>query len=549
MRNLLGLLLVILGALLVTASNAGAVLPGPNGKLVFTSGRDDGATSFSDGNAQLWVVDRPGGVPHRVTVNAAIQHRHANWSPDRTKLVYSAGAAGDWDIWILDVTKPASGTNPQDITNSPGVADDRPSWSPDGTRVAYQSKGVGAVRIVIQNVTTGAKTVLTQPAGTGDAGKPVWTADSKTIFYSLVVATGPPLDDDIYRKAADNSGVATSVVTGAGDDYQPAVSPDGQSLCFTRGTFGTTQATVQRSTIQGANVVEIADSGLGDYNCAWSPDGTKIAYVQGIFGNGDLMVMNSEGTGFPTALVPNVAGRFDGNPDWTRNPSPTCQDLTVTVSSTTRTSIPLRCTDPPPENDPLTQAIVDQPGHGSVGAIANSAVTYAPTRNFTGKDQFTYKANDGTSDSNVATIHVTVTRDAAATISALNVTPSRWRLGSRKPQISRRPAPTGTTISFRLSRAAKVTLTFARASTGRRVNGRCVAPRRSNRTRRACTRYVDARNMNMSAHTGLNRVRFQGVLTNGKRLSVGRYRLTVGATDAAGSRSRSRTTTFTIVRR
>jgi Bacterial Ig domain/WD40-like Beta Propeller Repeat len=377
----------------------------------------------------------------------------------------------------------------------------------------------------------------------------VWTQDSNTIYYSLDVAPGAPVDDDIYKKAADNSGNATPVVTGTTDDYQPAISPDGQSLCFTRGTFGTTQATVQRSTIQGTDVIEIANSMQGDYNCAWSPDGTKIAYVQGIFGLGDLMVMNSDGTGFPTALVPNVAGRFDGNPDWTRNPSPACQDLTVTVRSNTRTSIPLRCTDPPPENDPLTQAIVDQPGHGSVGAIANSAVTYAPARNFTGKDQFTYKANDGTSDSNVATIHVTVAKDVAAAISALNVRPSRWRLGSRKPQISRRPAPTGTTISFRLSKAAKVTLTFARARTGRRVNGRCVAPRRSNRTRRSCTRYVDARNMSISAHTGLNRVRFQGVLPNGKRLSVGSYRLTVGATDAAGLRSRSRTTTFTIVRR
>jgi Tol biopolymer transport system component len=127
MRNRLGLLLVILGALLVTASNAGAVLPGPNGKLVFTSGRNDGSTTFDDQHAQLWVVDRPGGVPHRVTVNAAIQHRHANWSPDRTKLVYSAGTNNLWDIWILDVTKPASGTNPQDVTNSPTVADDRPS--------------------------------------------------------------------------------------------------------------------------------------------------------------------------------------------------------------------------------------------------------------------------------------------------------------------------------------------------------------------------------------------------------------------------------------
>ena len=265
---------------------------------MFTSGRDDGLTPFDDAHAQLWVAAKAGATPVRVT-NALIQHRHASWSPDRTRLVYSAGpAGGDFDIYILDLTRPLSATNPTDITPVPGVVDDRPSWSPDGTRIAYQSKnGTNPAQIVIQSVADGSQTILTQPIGTEDAGKPVWSADSKTIYYSLDVAPGAPVDDDIYKKAADDSGVATPVVTGPTDDYQPAISPDGRSLCFTRGAFGTTMATVQRSTVTGTNVTQIAGSGLGDYNCAWSPDGTKIAYVQGIFGNGDLMVRNSDGTG------------------------------------------------------------------------------------------------------------------------------------------------------------------------------------------------------------------------------------------------------------
>ena len=101
---------VIAGLLAVPAA-AGAVLPGPNGRIVFTSGRDDGFSTFDDAHAQLWVADKAGATPRRVTVNAAIQHRHASWSPDRTKLVYSAGnaATGDFDIYILDLTQPASG--------------------------------------------------------------------------------------------------------------------------------------------------------------------------------------------------------------------------------------------------------------------------------------------------------------------------------------------------------------------------------------------------------------------------------------------------------
>ncbi len=540
-------LVTAVAAALAGAQSAAAVIGGPNGKIVFTSGRDDGLTPFDDNHAQLWVAAKAGATPVRVT-NASIQHRHASWSPDRTKLVYSAGVAGgDLDIYILDLTRPLSATNPTDITPVPGVVDDRPSWSPDGTRIAYQSKnGANPTQIVIQSVADGSQTILTQPVGTGVAGKPVWSADSQTIYYSLVV---PTTDDDIYKQAADGSGFATPVVTGTTDDYQPAISPDGQSLCFTRGKFGTTAATVMRSTITGTNVTTIANSGLGDYNCAWSPDGTKIAYVQGIFGMGDLMVKNSDGTGTPTALVPNVPGRFDGNPEWTRNPSPTCQGQTVQVGFNARATIPLSCVDPPPENDPITRAIVSRPGHGSLGSIDQNAIVYTPDKNFSGTDQFTFKANDGTSDSSITTVRVTVARDTPATISSLTVSPSRWRLGSRLPQISAKRPPIGTTVSFRLSKPAKVKLTFARTTSGRKVGGRCVAPRPPNRSRRRCTRAIAAGQLSVNGRAGVTHIRFQGRLSRTRRLTVGTYLLTVAATDSAGTPSRVRTAGFTIVTR
>ena len=184
----------VLAVLLIVPATAGAVLPGPNGMIVFTSGRDDGLTALDDAHAQLWVAKQAGATPTRVTLNTAIQHRHASWSPDRTKLVYSAGdtATSDYDLYILDLTQPASSTNPRNLTQSPGIFEDRPSWSPDGTRVAYQRKVLGSttpVQIAIQSVAGGPVNVLSQPIG-GDAGKPVWSPDSKTLYYSLVVNPG-----------------------------------------------------------------------------------------------------------------------------------------------------------------------------------------------------------------------------------------------------------------------------------------------------------------------------------------------------------------------
>ena len=88
---------------------------------------------------------------------------------------------------------------------------------------------------------------------------------------------------------------------------------------------------------------------------------------------------------------------------------------------------------------------------------------------------------------------------------------------------------------------------FQRAVTGRRVNRRCVAQRRSNRTKPRCTRYVTVRgSFTRAGRAGANSFRFTGRL-RGRKLSLGRYRLTAVAANANG-RSRAATTTFRIAR-
>jgi len=68
----------------------------------------------------------------------------------------------------------------------------------------------------------------------------------------------------------------------------------------------------------------------------------------------------------------------------------------------------------------LTFSIVSPPAHGSLGTLANDAcsiglpmsdtasVPYTPSAGYHGNDSFTYKVNDGTSDSNTATVSITV---------------------------------------------------------------------------------------------------------------------------------------------
>ena len=56
----------------------------------------------------------------------------------------------------------------------------------------------------------------------------------------------------------------------------------------------------------------------------------------------------------------------------------------------------------------LSAVWVSNPSHGTLSLNANGSFTYTPTSGYTGTDSFTYKANDGQADSNVATVTITV---------------------------------------------------------------------------------------------------------------------------------------------
>lgn len=88
------------------------------------------------------------------------------------------------------------------------------------------------------------------------------------------------------------------------------------------------------------------------------------------------------------------------------NTAPVANDQTVTTTEDTAMDITLTATDV--ESDPLTYTVLTQPAHGTLAGTAPN-LTYTPDLNFNGSDSFTFKANDGTADSNTATVTVNIT--------------------------------------------------------------------------------------------------------------------------------------------
>lgn len=87
------------------------------------------------------------------------------------------------------------------------------------------------------------------------------------------------------------------------------------------------------------------------------------------------------------------------------NRPPEAVSQTVVTDEDTAIGIALMGSDP--DGDALAFRVVTPPAHGvTTGAVPN--LTYIPSTNFHGADSFTYQANDGTVDSAIATVDITV---------------------------------------------------------------------------------------------------------------------------------------------
>lgn len=134
---------------------------------------------------------------------------------------------------------------------------------------------------------------------------------------------------------------------------------------------------------------------------------------------------------------------------------------------------------------------------------------------------------------------------AKLTLTGLRVSPPKFAAMSHGSSVVHKG---GAKVSYTLSAGAKVTFTVQRATTGRRVHGKCVKATRANRRAHRCTRYVAVKgSFTHKGATGANGLRFSGRLA-AKRLATGSYRLTAKAKTPDG-RSATRTANFRITRR
>lgn len=192
-------------------------------------------------------------------------------------------------------------------------------------------------------------------------------------------------------------------------------------------------------------------------------------------------------------------------------------------------------------------------GDGTTGPLSGSH-TYASGGSFNPL----LTATDSFGNASTVTRSITIPGGPAATgtatpaprfTSTVRESNRTWREGRKLATVSRkRRVPLGTKFTFGLGVPATVRLTFTHRLPGRKVNGRCVAPGRSNRGKPACKRTVAAGKLSFSnLAAGTHEISFQGRLSRAKKLAPGAYKVTLSATNASG-RASARPLSFTIVR-
>ncbi len=142
------------------------------------------------------------------------------------------------------------------------------------------------------------------------------------------------------------------------------------------------------------------------------PKHGKLSLVQNFGTNGKLVYSPDPGfTGTDIFTFKLNDGKLDSEPatvaiDITPNNPPVADLQSVTTAEDTPVVINLTGSDP--DGDTLNYTVIKEPTHGQLSGTAPN-LTYTPNANFNGPDSFTFKVNDGTVDSFVATASITVT--------------------------------------------------------------------------------------------------------------------------------------------
>ncbi|HXI69413.1 MAG TPA: immunoglobulin domain-containing protein [Verrucomicrobiae bacterium] len=206
---------------------------------------------------------------------------------------------------------------------------------------------------------------------------------------------------DIVAGATSFAGVNQSTPLGA---FAASADKDNQSGPTTVAAAANPGDLVMAVLIANASAVSATNASgqAALWNLKTGTGGSDIIGASGIATGGTNVSLTWKlGAGAPWALGAVAIKPFVNSP-----PTVNAQSVNATANSTKAITL----TGSDADNNPLTFAVVTSPANGGLSGLnpTNGTVNYTPNTNFTGADSFTFRVNDGTTNSDVATVSITV---------------------------------------------------------------------------------------------------------------------------------------------
>ena len=166
----------------------------------------------------------------------------------------------------------ADGSGQTRLSTTPYVVE---AWSPEGTELAAVRTDAARTSQIVRLAAdgSGGTTPVTHEPYRTQIGSVSWSRDGSRLFY---FASRPSNDRELYSMLPGGTGLRV-LTTNLVDDADPAVSPNGRTVAFSR-------RGAQRGLYlmrAGGGVRRLTHtSPPADIEPAWSPDGKRLAFVR-----------------------------------------------------------------------------------------------------------------------------------------------------------------------------------------------------------------------------------------------------------------------------